>query len=134
MIVDDADQEIWNLRSTEAFSLRATCLQVEVAHTFVGVHNEHFLPHRRRGRSNRGCRVLGSAPLNKEFDTTKSVLFNVLDTWLEPARFYADVQYVMALRMMRLALGGSPAATETWNMVSEKVSAFEEAQVAIVTT
>jgi hypothetical protein len=48
-----------------------------------------------------------------------------LDTWLEPARFYADVQYVMALRMMRLALGGSPAATEARQMVSEKVSAFE---------
>jgi hypothetical protein len=45
-----------------------------------------------------------SAPLNKEFDTTKSALFNFFDTWLEPARFYADVQYVMALRMMRLAL------------------------------
>ena len=43
-----------------------------------------------------------------EFDTTKSALFNFLDTWLEPARFYADVQYVMALRMMRLALGVSP--------------------------
>jgi hypothetical protein len=70
--------------------------------------------------------------LNKEFDTTKSALFNFFDTWLEPARFCADVQYVMALRMMRLALGGPPAATETWQMVSEKVSAFEEAQVAIV--
>jgi hypothetical protein len=63
--------------------------------------------------------------LNKEFDTTKSALFNVLDTWLESARFYADVQYVMALRMMRLALGGSDG--------SEKASAFAEAQVAIVT-
>jgi len=91
---------------------------------FVGVHNEPFLHHRRRGRSNRGCRVLGSTPLNKEFDTTKSVLFNVLDTWLEPARFYADVQYVIALRMMRLALGGSPAVTEVRQMVSEKVFAL----------
>jgi hypothetical protein len=47
-----------------------------------------------------------SAPLNKEFDT-KSALFNFFDTWLEPARVYADVQYVMALRTMRLALGGA---------------------------
>jgi len=39
---------------------------------------------------------------------TKSALFNVLDAWVEAARFYADVQYVMALRMMRLALGVSP--------------------------
>ena len=82
---------------------------------------------------NRGRRVPGSTPLNKEFDTTKSALFNFLDMWLEPARFYADVQYVMALRMMRLALGGSPAATEARQMVSEKVSALKEAQVAIVT-
>ena len=51
---------------------------------------------------------------------TKSALFNVLDAWVEAARFYADVQYVMALRMMRLALGVSPAATEAWQ-VSEKV-------------
>jgi len=71
--------------------------------------------------------------LNKEFDTAKSTLFHFFDTWLEPARFCADVQYVMALRMMRLALGGPPAETETWQMVSEKVSAFEEAQVAFVT-
>ena len=67
--------------------------------------------------------------MNKEFDTTKSALFNVLDRWLESAlelaRFYADVQYVMALRMMRLALGGSDG--------SDKAFAFAEAQVAIVT-
>ena len=60
-----------------------------------------------------------------EFDTTKSALFNFLDTWLEPARFYADVQYVMALRMMRLALGGSPAVTEIRQMVSEKAFALK---------
>ncbi len=71
--------------------------------------------------------------MNKEFDTTKSALFNFFDKWLDSARFCADVQYVMALRMMRLALGGSPAATEARQMVSEKVSAFKEAQVAIVT-
>jgi len=35
---------------------------------------------------------------------TKRALFNVLDAWVEAARFYADVQHVMALRMMRLAL------------------------------
>ncbi len=50
--------------------------------------------------------------MNKEFDTTKGALFNVLDTWLAAARFCADVQYLMALQMMRLALGGSPVATE----------------------
>jgi len=39
----------------------------------------------------------------------------------------------MALRMMRLASGGPLAATEACQMISEKVFAFEEAQVAIVT-
>jgi hypothetical protein len=60
-------------------------------------------------------------------------LFNVLNTWLEAVRFSADVQRVMALRMIRLASGGPLAATEACQMIAEKVSAFEEAQVAIVT-
>ena len=69
--------------------------------------------------------------MNKQFDT--SDLFNVVSAWLEAARFSADVQRVMALRMMRLASGGPLAVTEAWRMVSEKVSVFGEAQVAIVT-
>jgi hypothetical protein len=40
-------------------------LQVEVARASVGVDNEHFLHHRRRGRGNHSCRLLGSASLNK---------------------------------------------------------------------
>jgi len=63
----------------------------------------------------------------------KSILFNLMNTWLEALRFSADVQRVMALRMMRLASGGPLAATEACQMISEKVFAFEEAQVAIVT-
>jgi hypothetical protein len=70
--------------------------------------------------------------LNKEFDTTRSAFSDVLDVWLETTRFCADVQRVIALRMVRLASGGPLAATEVWQMVSEKVSALEEAQVAIV--
>jgi len=64
-------------------------------------------------------------------------LFNVLKTWfgapLEAARFSADVRHVMALRIMRLALGGPLAATEARQMVAEKVSAFAETQMAIAT-
>jgi hypothetical protein len=60
-------------------------------------------------------------------------LFNGLNTWFEAVRFSTDVQRVMALRMMRLASGGPLAATEARQMIAEKVSAFEEAQVAIVT-
>ena len=44
-----------------------------------------------------------------------------------------DVQRVMSLRIMRLASGGPLAATEAQQMISEKVSAFGEAHVAIVT-
>lgn len=41
----------------------------------------------------------------------------------------------MALQMMRLALGGYPVATEAPQVVSKKsASAFEEAQVTIVTS
>ena len=43
------------------------------------------------------------------------------------------LQRVMALRIMRLASGGSLAATEARRMISEKVSAFAEAQAAIAT-
>jgi hypothetical protein len=70
--------------------------------------------------------------LSKELDRTTSVPYTVFDTWIEAVRFSADVQRVMTLRMMRLASGGPVAATEAWQMVSEKVSAFEEAQMAIV--
>ena len=60
-------------------------------------------------------------------------LFNILNTWIEAVSFSADVQHVMALRLIRLASGGPDAATEARQMVSEKVSAFGETQVAIVT-
>jgi hypothetical protein len=66
-------------------------------------------------------------------DRKKGVLFNIMDTWLEALRFSADVQRVMALRVMRLASGGPLAASEARQMISEKVFTYEEAQVAIVT-
>jgi|ERR1700720_347880 hypothetical protein len=67
VMIDLADsREIWNLRSTGVFPIGAPCLPVEVAHAF-GVHNEHFLHNRSRGRGDRSCRVLGSAPLNSAF-------------------------------------------------------------------
>ena len=60
-------------------------------------------------------------------------MFDVINTWLEAVRFSADVQRVMALRMMRLASGGPAAISEARQMISEKVVAFEASQVAIVT-
>jgi hypothetical protein len=84
-------------------------------HTSIGAHNEHFLHHRRRGRNSRSCGLLGSAPLNKQFDTSEVGLTRRVST---------DVHRVIALRMMRLASGGSVAGP----MISEKASAFEESE------
>lgn len=55
-------------------------------------------------------------------------MFHMMKAWMETARFAADSQQVIALRMMRIAAGGPLAATETTRMVSEKVAAFAEAQ------
>ena len=71
--------------------------------------------------------------MSQQFDAAQSGWFGVLNTWLEAASFNMDVQRVMTLRIMRLASGGPLAATEAQRMISEKVSAFGEAQMAIVT-
>jgi len=60
--------------------------------------------------------------------------FNVMNAWFEAARFGADIQNVIALRMLRLAGGGPLAATEARRMISEKVFAFGEAQVRILSS
>jgi hypothetical protein len=52
----------------EAFSIGAPFLHIEVAHASIGVHNEHFLHHRRRGRNPLRCRLLRIARLNKQLD------------------------------------------------------------------
>ena len=60
-------------------------------------------------------------------------MFNLLNSWIEAARFSADVHRVVALRMRRLAAGGPIATSEAHQMFSEKVAAFGEAQGAIIT-
>ncbi|MDP2411661.1 MAG: hypothetical protein Q8M26_15415 [Pseudolabrys sp.] len=60
-------------------------------------------------------------------------MYNFMNTWFEAARFAADMQQVVALRMMRLASGGPLAETECQRMVSEKVAAFGEAQGVLMT-
>jgi hypothetical protein len=62
------------------------------------------------------------------------VLFNVMNAWFEAARFGADIQNVIALRILRLAGGGPLAATEARRMISEKVFALGEAQVRILSS
>ena len=71
--------------------------------------------------------------MSDQFDAAQSGWFSVLNSWFEAASFSVDVQRVVALRIMRLASGGPLAATEAQRMISEKISTFGEAQVAIVT-
>ncbi len=59
-------------------------------------------------------------------------MFDFMNAWMEAARFSADSQRVIALRMMKLASGGPQAATEAERMISEKVAAFGEAQGALL--
>ncbi len=56
-----------------------------------------------------------------------------LNQWFEAARFGAEMQRVVALRTMRIAAGGPTATSETQRMISEKMSAFGESQMAMMT-
>ena len=58
-------------------------------------------------------------------------MFNIMNAWFEAARFASDSQNVIAMRMMKIANGGPQATTEATKMVSEKMSAFAEAQGAM---
>jgi len=50
--------------------------------------------------------------------------------WIDAARFAAEAQYVIALRMLRLSAGGASAAAEAQRMVVEKMIAGAQAQLA----
>jgi hypothetical protein len=50
--------------------------------------------------------------------------------WLDAATFAAETQWVVALRMSRLAAGGAQAAGEANRMISEKLLAGAQAQLA----
>jgi hypothetical protein len=60
-------------------------------------------------------------------------MFSTIGGWMEAARFGADIQRVIALRMMKIASGGPQAETEALRMVSEKMTAFGESQGALMT-
>ena len=64
-------------------------------------------------------------------------MFNPLGPWnawfalsAQAARMCWDAQAVMLLRSLRLAKGGARADTETQRMITEKVAALGEAQLA----
>jgi hypothetical protein len=58
---------------------------------------------------------------------------NLFNSWLETLRFGADVHSVMTTRMMMLATGGPKVAAETQQMVTEKMLALGESQMAFLT-
>ena len=55
---------------------------------------------------------------------------NPMTAWLDAVRLALDMQRVIAARMLRLAAGGPLAARETQRMMTEKMLALGEAQVA----
>jgi len=52
------------------------------------------------------------------------------NAWVEATLFAAEAQWVVTLRLMRLAAGGALAASEAQRMITEKVVAGSQAQLA----
>jgi hypothetical protein len=55
---------------------------------------------------------------------------NFWENWLEAVRFTCEAQSVISARLMLFASGAPNAAYEAERMISEKVAAFSEAQIA----
>ena len=55
---------------------------------------------------------------------------NFWDSWLEAVRFTCEAQGVISARLMLFASSAPNAAYEAERMISEKVAAFSEAQIA----
>lgn len=60
-------------------------------------------------------------------------MLGLMSGWLDAVRFGADVQRVMTLRLMQMAAGDPRAAGEAQRMVTEKLAAYGEAQIALMT-
>jgi hypothetical protein len=65
-------------------------------------------------------------------------MFNPLEPWnawfalsAQAMRMCWDAQAVMVLRALRIARGGARAEVETQRMITEKVAALAEAQLAV---
>ena len=52
------------------------------------------------------------------------------DNWLEAVRFTCEAQGVISARLMLFASGAPNAAAEAERMISEKITAFSQAQIA----
>ena len=54
-----------------------------------------------------------------------------MNAWFESVRFACEVQGVISMRLLFLAQGGPEAEMEARLMVSEKMAAFADAEVAL---
>lgn len=54
-----------------------------------------------------------------------------MNAWIESVRFACEAQSVIAMRLMYLAQGGPQAVAEARLMVSEKMAAFADTEVAL---
>ena len=57
-------------------------------------------------------------------------MINFWTNWLEAVRFTCEAQGVISARLMLFVSGGPSAAVEAQRMISEKVAAFSNAQIA----
>ena len=57
-----------------------------------------------------------------------------MNAWIESVRFACEVQGVISMRLMFLAQGGPEAEVEARLMVSEKMAAFADAEMALASS
>jgi hypothetical protein len=62
----------------------------------------------------------------------RRIVLNLWDAYIRAAQVGWDANVVVAMRLMRLAVGGALAQREAQRMVAEKVSAIAEAQAAAI--
>ena len=55
---------------------------------------------------------------------------DIWDNWLEATRFACEAQGVISARLMMFASGAPGAVEEAHRMISEKLAAFSQAQIA----
>jgi len=61
---------------------------------------------------------------------SESAMPPLWDNWIEATRFACEAQGVISARLMLFASGAPSAVEEAQRMISEKIAAFSEAQMA----
>jgi hypothetical protein len=64
-------------------------------------------------------------------DRAEAVVLESMNAWIESMRFACEVQGVISMRLMCFAQGGPQADMEARLMISEKIEAFADAEVAL---